>query len=49
MPLKPGKSKATIRQNVREMIEAGHPPAQAAAAAYRKAGKYTPTKGKKGK
>lgn len=39
MPLKPGRSKAVIRQNIHEMIEAGHPADQAAAAAYRKAGK----------
>ena len=39
MPLQPGKSKKTIQQNIREMIAAGHPPDQAAAAAYRMAGK----------
>lgn len=39
MPLKPGKSKKTIEQNIREMIHAGHPTNQAVAAAYAKAGK----------
>jgi hypothetical protein len=37
MPLKPGKSKAVIQENTEEMIRAGHPPDQAAAAAHRKA------------
>lgn len=37
MPLKAGKSAATRRRNIREMVRAGHPPAQAKAAAYRKA------------
>ncbi len=37
MPLQAGKSKATIRKNIREMVRAGHPVKQAAAAAYRKA------------
>lgn len=39
MPLKPGKSQATISRNIREMIKAGHPAKQAEAAAYREAGK----------
>ena len=48
MPLKAGKSKATIESNIHEMIKSGHPPDQAAAAAYRKAGKSrTAKKGKK--
>jgi hypothetical protein len=33
MPLKQGKSKATISSNIREMIAAGHPQRQAVAAA----------------
>ena len=37
MPLKSGKSRATIGENIAEMIRAGHEPAQAAAASYRKA------------
>lgn len=36
MPLKAGKSRATVSSNIREMIRAGHPPAQAKAAAMRK-------------
>ena len=37
MPLKPGKSKAIISQNIREMVAAGHPQKQAVAAAMRTA------------
>ncbi len=37
MPLKAGKSKATIKKNIREMVRAGRPVKQAVAAAYRKA------------
>ena len=40
MPLQPGKDKATIIRNAREMMEAGHPKAQAWAAAYTNAGIY---------
>lgn len=35
MPLKRGTSNATRSENIREIIDAGHPPAQAEAAAYR--------------
>ena len=35
MPLRKGKSKAAFSSNVSEMIRAGHPRAQALAAAYR--------------
>ena len=35
MPLKKGRSKATFRKNVREMVRAGHPRRVALAAAYR--------------
>ena len=35
MPLRKGKSQATFSSNVSEMIRAGHPRAQALAAAYR--------------
>jgi len=37
IPLKSGKSKATIAGNIREMVKSGHPVKQAAAAAYSKA------------
>lgn len=39
MPLKKGSSPKVIGKNIAEMIRAGHPPKQAAAAAYRMAGK----------
>jgi len=40
MPLKKGASKKTIQANIGREIAAGKKPAQAAAIAYRKAGKY---------
>lgn len=39
MPLMKGSSSATISENIREMMNAGHPQDQAIAAAYRMAGK----------
>ncbi len=36
MPLFPGLSKKTREKNIQEMIEAGHDPKQAVAAAYAK-------------
>ncbi len=39
MPLSSGSSDAVVSHNIAEMIKAGHPKDQAAAAAYRKAGK----------
>lgn len=38
MPLKQGSSKAIIEANIKELIEAGHKPDQAAAIAYKEAG-----------
>jgi hypothetical protein len=38
MPLKKGKSQATIASNIKEMVNAGHPQKQAIAAAMRQAG-----------
>jgi len=40
MPLKKGSSKATIAKNIATERNAGKKPAQAAAIAYQKAGKY---------
>lgn len=39
MPLKKGKSQETISENIAELIRAGYPKDQAAAIAYKQAGK----------
>ena len=41
MPLKPGKSKAVVSENIKEMVAAGHPQKQAVAAALHTADKGT--------
>lgn len=41
MPLQKGSSKTTIEANIAELIKAGHTPEQAAAIAYKEAGKTT--------
>lgn len=38
MPLKSGKSKEVISQNIKEMVKAGHPQNQAVAASLHNAG-----------
>jgi len=49
MPLKKGRSDKTRSENIREMIVAGHPRDQAAAAAYRQQRQAQAKKRKKGK
>ena len=52
MPLAKGKSKKVISSNIREMMEAGHPQAQAVAASLneaRKSGAKIPKKRSKSK
>jgi len=47
MPLKKGRSKKIISENIAELIRAGYPKAQAAAIAYDKAGLSRSKKSKK--
>ena len=39
MPLKKGSSKKTVSSNIEELVKSGYPVRQAAAIAYKKAGK----------
>ena len=47
MPLKKGKSNAVVSENIREMMQNGHPQSQAVAAALSNAGRFKrkPSKG----
>jgi uncharacterized protein len=47
MPLKKGRSKKVIQENIRREIKAGRDPKQAAAIAYSKAGKSRKRRKKK--
>ena len=47
MPLKKGRSKRVIQENIRREIKAGKDPKQAAAIAYSKAGKSRKRRKKK--
>jgi hypothetical protein len=44
MPLKRGSSGKTIASNIRELVKSGRPAKQAAAIAYKKAGKSIASK-----
>jgi len=46
MPLKKGKGKKVLKENIKEMVKSGHPVKQAAAAAYSEQ-KKSKSKGKK--
>jgi hypothetical protein len=46
MPLRSGKSKSVVSQNIKEMVHSGYPVKQAVAASLKKAGKSR-KKGKK--
>lgn len=46
MPLKKGRSKATVSSNIRELRHSGYPQRQAVAIAMRKAGKSRRRKGR---
>lgn len=46
MPLKPGSSKETVSENIKEMMASGHPQKQAVAASLHNAGKGKKKKGR---
>lgn len=46
MPLKQGKSKAVISQNIHELVQSGYPQKQAVAIALRNAGAPKPKRKK---
>lgn len=48
MPLKKGKSRKVISENIREMVRAGHPQKQAVAASLREARDSKKRKRKRG-
>lgn len=45
MPLKEGRSKDAVSANIKELVDSGYDPKQAAAIAYKKAGKARKDRG----